>query len=118
MVPNPPEGRILQVVSVESNLIHCRQHVCVFRSKLTTDRVTVEFDAEVAHCFERKPFFPRQEIVEKKGNGNLVLAFDAHNEMDLREHLARWMPYFRVLSPGRYREYLTEVAGECSRKNA
>jgi predicted DNA-binding transcriptional regulator YafY len=82
------------------------------------DRVTVEFDAEVAHFFERKPFFPRQETVERKGNGNLVLAFDAHNEMDLREHLARWMPYFRVVSPDRYREYVAQVAGECAGRNS
>jgi len=82
-----------------------------------TDRVTVEFDAGVAHFFERKPFFPRQEIVERKGSGNLVLSFDAHNEMDLREHLARWMPYFRVLSPERYREYVAQIAGECAEKN-
>jgi predicted DNA-binding transcriptional regulator YafY len=82
------------------------------------DRVTVEFDAEVAHFFERKPFFPQQEIVEKKGNGNLVLAFDAHNEMDLREHLARWMPYFRVISPDRYREYIGWAASKCSEKQA
>jgi len=81
------------------------------------DRVTVEFDAEVAHFFERKPFFPRQEIVERKDNGNLVLAFDAHNEMDLREHLARWMPYFRVITPDRYREYIGRVAGECVKKH-
>ena len=41
----------------------------------------------------------------------------AHNEMDLREHLARRMPYFRVLSPDRYREYLARVEGDCSGKN-
>ena len=29
------------------------------------DRVTVEFDTEVAHFFERKSIFPRQEIVRK-----------------------------------------------------
>ena len=40
----------------------------------------------------------------------------AHNEMDLREHLARWMPYFRVLSPYRYRKYLGRVAPECAEK--
>ena len=37
-----------------------------------------------------------------------------HNEMDLRQHLARWIPYFRVLEPDRYREYVARVAGECA----
>ena len=41
----------------------------------------------------------------------------AHNEMDLREHLARWMPYFRVLSPDRYREYIKHVSSESAEKN-
>ena len=41
----------------------------------------------------------------------------AHNEMDLREHLARWIPYFRVISPDRYREYVAHVAGECAGMN-
>ena len=38
----------------------------------------------------------------------------AYNEMDIREHLARWMPYFRVHSPDRYREYVARVAEECA----
>ena len=41
----------------------------------------------------------------------MAVEFDAHNEMDLREYLARWMPYFRVLLPDRYREYVDLVAG-------
>ena len=81
------------------------------------DRVTVEFDAEVAHFFERKSIFPRQEIVRKDKDGKIVVSFDVHNDMDFREHIARWMPYFRVLSPVRYREYMAKVAGDCSEKN-
>ena len=41
----------------------------------------------------------------------------AHNEMDLREHLALWMPYFRVLLADLYREYVGRVAGGCALKN-
>jgi predicted DNA-binding transcriptional regulator YafY len=81
------------------------------------DRVTVEFDKEVAHFFDRKSIFPRQEIVEKKGNGNVVLSFDVHNEMDLREHVARWMPYFEVIEPAGYREYIRGVAAEVAKRN-
>ena len=41
----------------------------------------------------------------------------AHNEMDLREHLTRWMPDFLVLSPDMYPDYVAKVAGECAGKN-
>lgn len=82
------------------------------------DRVTVEFDAEVAHFFERKSIFPGQEILERKGNGNVVLSFDVHNEMDLREQVARWMPYFEVREPGKYRKYIKGVAMQVADRNA
>jgi len=81
------------------------------------DRVTVEFDAEVAHFFDRKCIFPRQEIVERKKNGNVVLSFDVHNEMDFREQVARWMPYFEVQEPARYREYIKGVAAQVAERN-
>lgn len=82
------------------------------------DRVTVEFDREVAHFFERKSIFPRQEIVERKGSGNVVLSFDVHNEMDLREQVARWMPYFEVKGPAKYRGYIRSVAEQAAGRNA
>ena len=81
------------------------------------DRITVEFDANVAHFFERKSIFPHQEIVGKSGDGKIVVSFDVHNKMDFREQIARWMPYFRVLSPDSYREYICEVTGEVQKRN-
>jgi predicted DNA-binding transcriptional regulator YafY len=81
------------------------------------DRVTVEFDAGVAHFFERKTFFPGQDILRKLDNGNLVVSFDAHNEMDFHEQMARWMPYFTVLSPDSYRAFVADVAGKAVGKN-
>jgi hypothetical protein len=80
--------------------------------------VTVEFDAEVAHFFERKSIFPRQEIVRKEKDGKIVVSFDVHNDMDFREHIARWMPYFRVLEPARYREYISSIAETVTSRNS
>jgi predicted DNA-binding transcriptional regulator YafY len=74
------------------------------------DRVTVEFDREWRISSSAKSIFPRQEIVERKGSGNVVLSFDVHNEMDLREQVARWMPYFEVKGPAKYRGYIRSVA--------
>ncbi|GAB4234289.1 MAG: hypothetical protein OHK0028_10390 [Deltaproteobacteria bacterium] len=81
------------------------------------DRVTVEFDANVAHFFERKSIFPRQEIVRKGKDGKIVVAFDVHNEMDFREHIARWMPYFKVVSPEKYRSYILDLCGKVTIRN-
>jgi predicted DNA-binding transcriptional regulator YafY len=74
------------------------------------ERVTVEFDAEVGGYFLRKGFFPGQVVVEKLPGGGVVLSFDVHSEMDLREQLARWMPHFRVTAPGKYRDYVASLA--------
>ncbi|MHB8781879.1 MAG: helix-turn-helix transcriptional regulator [Desulfobacteria bacterium] len=81
------------------------------------DRVTVEFDANVAHFFERKSIFPRQEIVQKEKDGKIVVSFDVHNDMDFREHIARWMPFFRVVSPGKYRSYILDLCEKVTKRN-
>lgn len=73
-------------------------------------RVVVEFDAEVAHFFRRKRFFSNQEIVAEKETGALVVAMMVANEMDFFEQIARWLPYFRVVEPAAYREFIREQA--------
>ena len=82
------------------------------------DRVTVEFDADVCHFFERKNVFARQEIVRRTDDGKIVVSFDVHNEMDFREQVARWMPYFKVLAPDRYRDYICAVSKGTLERNA
>jgi len=82
-----------------------------------TEKVAVEFDASVAHFFQRKNFFPHQEIVETKGNGNIVVSFDVFNEMHFHEQTARWMPYFRVLSPDAYRQRVCAIGLEAASRN-
>jgi predicted DNA-binding transcriptional regulator YafY len=81
------------------------------------ERVTVDFDPEVAHYFTRKPFFPGQEIVGALPGGGVRLSFDVHGEMDLKEQLARWMPYFRVVSPEKHRGHMADVARRAAEKN-
>lgn len=48
----------------------------------------------------------------------VTVEFDANNETNLRKHLARGMPYFRVRSLGWYREYMGRVTGESKGKTA
>ena len=73
-------------------------------------KVTVEFDEEVAHFFKRKQIFPAQEVKEEKANGNIVVSLESANEMDFFQQAARWMPYFTVISPPEYREFICEQA--------
>ena len=73
-------------------------------------KVSVEFDAEVAHFFRRKQFFPEQQIVEEKEDGGIVLTMETANEMDFFQLIARWMPYFRVVEPPEYKKFIWEQA--------
>lgn len=73
-------------------------------------KVVVEFDAEVAHFFQRKRFFPKQEIVEEKENGNILVSMTMANEMDFFEQIARWLPWFRVVEPIEFRQFIAEQA--------
>jgi predicted DNA-binding transcriptional regulator YafY len=81
-------------------------------------KVTVEFDKEVAHFFQRKKFFPAQEIVEEKEDGSIVLSLEASNKMDFFRQAARWMPYFRVIGPPEYHEFIRDLAQQALGLNA
>jgi hypothetical protein len=56
--------------------------------------------------------------VRKEKDGKIVVSFDVHNEMDFREHIARWMPYFSVVSPSSYKSYICGVSAETLEKNS
>jgi hypothetical protein len=55
--------------------------------------------------------------VRKEKDGKIVVSFDVYNDMDFREHIARWMPFFRVLEPAKYREYFQSVATLAATRN-
>ena len=80
-------------------------------------KVIVEFDEEVAHFFIRKQFFPAQEIKEEKSDGGVTVSFEVANEMDFFQLTARWMPYFRVIEPPEYREFICEQARQTLKLN-
>jgi predicted DNA-binding transcriptional regulator YafY len=56
-------------------------------------------------------------VVDEEKDGKIVVSFDVHNDMDFREHIARWMPYFQVLEPARYRDYIRGVATQVATRN-
>jgi predicted DNA-binding transcriptional regulator YafY len=81
-------------------------------------KVVVAFDGEVAHFFRRKQFFPAQEIKEEKADGSIIVSLEAANEMDFFQQAARWLPYFRVIEPPEYREFICEQARQALKLNA
>jgi len=82
-----------------------------------TEKVAVEFDASVAHIFRRENFFPHQEIVQTRENGDIVVSFEVHNEIHFHEQTARWMPYFRVITPDAYRKRVCAIGLEAASRN-
>lgn len=56
---------------------------------------------------------------ERKVLNSRIVAeeFDVNNDMDFREHIARWMPFFRVLEPARYREFIRGIATQVATRN-
>ncbi|MDA8429375.1 MAG: WYL domain-containing protein [Geobacteraceae bacterium] len=80
-------------------------------------KVTLEIDEEVAHFFRRKQFFPAQEIKEDKADGSIIVTLEVANEMDFFQQVARWLPYFRVIEPPEYREFICEQARQALELN-
>ena len=73
-------------------------------------KVIVEFDQRVAHFFQRKQFFPAQEIKEVNKDGSIIVLLEAANRMDFFLQAARWMPHFRIIDPPEFRELICERA--------
>ncbi|MFA5806883.1 MAG: hypothetical protein WC978_00770 [bacterium] len=55
--------------------------------------------------------------MRKGKDGKIVVSFDIHNEMDFREQVARWMPFFKVVSPEKYRSYILDLCGKVTERN-
>ena len=62
-------------------------------------KVVVEVDEDVSDYFRRKKWFPNQEIIEEKDNGNLVVSYVVTNYMEIVPFLKSWIPYIWVIRP-------------------
>lgn len=61
--------------------------------------VKLEVSPEVAFFFERKSLLPRQELLEKKSDGTLVLSTSAWSYNQITPVIQYWLPNIRVISP-------------------
>jgi predicted DNA-binding transcriptional regulator YafY len=61
--------------------------------------VTVEISPDIAFFFERKALLPKQELLEKKSDGTLLLSASAWSYNQITPVIQYWLPNIRVISP-------------------
>lgn len=61
--------------------------------------VTLEVSGEIAFYFERKALLPKQQIMEKRPDGSLVISTSAWSYKQIAPVIQYWIPNIRVLSP-------------------
>jgi predicted DNA-binding transcriptional regulator YafY len=62
-------------------------------------KIVVEVSEDVSHYFRRKKWFPNQEIIEEKDDGNLVVSYVVSNYMEILPFLKSWIPYLWIIRP-------------------
>ncbi|MEN6474144.1 MAG: WYL domain-containing protein [Syntrophaceae bacterium] len=68
--------------------------------------VLVEIDNRFAGYFERRRILPRQETVEKRQDGTMVVRFMACTLEEISVCLKPWLPHVRIITPEAARERL------------
>ncbi|KFZ36840.1 hypothetical protein HR45_13620 [Shewanella mangrovi] len=61
--------------------------------------VTLEIKRDIAFYFERKALLPKQEILEKRSDGTLVVSASAWSYNQIAPIVQYWLPNIRVISP-------------------
>ena len=88
-----------------------------FRDKTKTS-VTVYVDKTVADYFQRKVFFPGQQILQADKDGGMTLTFQAFNREDMFNLVIRWIPHIEVQKPKRYKSFMKKVLETCLQKHS
>lgn len=98
-------GRIKFVIPQKSHFIYDEATINEIKSQdtiwfgLPLFTVTLEVSPVVAFFFERKALLPKQELIEKKSNGALVLSTSAWSYNQIAPIIQYWLPNIRVISP-------------------
>jgi predicted DNA-binding transcriptional regulator YafY len=62
-------------------------------------KIVVEVSEVAADYFKRKKWFPNQEIIEEKKNGNLVISYLVSDFREILPFLKSWVPKVWVIRP-------------------
>lgn len=68
--------------------------------------VTLEVPCEIAFYFERKALLPKQEIIEKRSDGSLVISTSAWSYNQIAPVIQYWIPNIRVIAPCELNTYI------------
>lgn len=68
--------------------------------------VTLEVSCEIAFYFERKALLPKQEIIEKRSDGSLVISTSAWSYNQIAPVIQYWIPNIRVIAPCELNTYI------------
>ncbi|MCK8045337.1 WYL domain-containing protein [Shewanella sp. 1CM18E] len=69
-------------------------------------KIILEVAPNVSFFFERKPLFPRQEILERKSDGTLILSASAWSYSQITPLIQSWLPNIKVISPPELNEHI------------
>jgi len=69
-------------------------------------KVVVEVSEEIADYFKRKRWFPHQEIIEEKKNGNLIISYLVSDYREILPFLKSWIPNVWVREPNSLKKIL------------
>lgn len=61
--------------------------------------VTLQVAADNAHYFLRRNVLPRQELIEQRENGQLLLRCQANHPNQLLPIIRYWIPHLRIIEP-------------------
>ncbi|WP_422444744.1 MULTISPECIES: WYL domain-containing protein [unclassified Endozoicomonas] len=70
--------------------------------------VTLEVHPDVAFFFERKALLPRQEILEKKPDGTLIIRACAWSYSQIVPLVQSWIPNIKVISPRKLHQHIQQ----------
>ena len=68
--------------------------------------------SEVANFFERRDILHEQKILEKYDNGDILVSFKIIGEGDLKIQLFKWIPFFKIIEPEKYKKIFIDILQE------
>lgn len=68
--------------------------------------VTLEVSRDIAFYFERKALLPKQQIMEKRQDGSIVISTSAWSYNQIVPIIQYWIPNIRVISPCELNTYI------------
>ncbi|MFC1590948.1 helix-turn-helix transcriptional regulator [Thermodesulfobacteriota bacterium] len=75
-------------------------------------KVVLQVNAECAEYFERKKFFPTQEVQKKSSDGSMIISFMVGSLEEVNNFIKVWIPHVKIIKP---KELKQEFLGDIKR---